>query len=143
MTLSLNDSDLFRQHAFVGGEWKVSGSGKTMIVDNPSTGETIGSIPACTADETRSAIESARVAQIAWRRSSAAERSALLMGWYQLMLDNLDDLATIMTLEQGKPLAEARGRLPMLPPSSNGSRQKLSICREVRWFPRQIGGSLF
>lgn len=111
MTLSLNDSDLFRQHAFVGGEWKVSGSGKTMIVDNPSTGETIGSIPACTADETRSAIESARVAQIAWRRSSAAERSALLMGWYQLMLDNLDDLATIMTLEQGKPLAEARGEV--------------------------------
>ncbi|GBD57879.1 NAD-dependent succinate-semialdehyde dehydrogenase [Gluconobacter wancherniae] len=111
MTLSLNDSDLFRQHAFVGGEWKVSGSGKTMTVDNPSTGETIGSIPACTADETRSAIESARIAQIAWRRSSAAERSALLMGWYQLMLDNLDDLATIMTLEQGKPLAEARGEV--------------------------------
>jgi len=111
MTLSLNDSDLFRQHAFVGGQWKASASGKTMTVDNPSTGETIGSIPACTVDETRSAIESARVAQIAWRRSSAAQRSALLMSWYQLMLDNLDDLATIMTLEQGKPLAEARGEV--------------------------------
>ncbi|WP_367160273.1 NAD-dependent succinate-semialdehyde dehydrogenase [Kozakia baliensis] len=111
MTFSLNDPDLFRQHAFLGGEWKASGSGKTMTVDNPSKGETIGTIPACTADETRAAIESARIAQIEWRRSSAAQRSALLMSWYQLMLDNLDDLATIMTLEQGKPLAEARGEV--------------------------------
>ncbi|MFT9349137.1 MAG: aldehyde dehydrogenase family protein, partial [Gluconobacter japonicus] len=109
MTFFLNDPDLFRQTAFLGGDWKASTSGKTLTVDNPSTGEIIGSIPACTAEETRAAIESARIAQGKWRRSSAAERAGLLMAWYQLMLDHADDLAKIMTLEQGKPLTEAKG----------------------------------
>lgn len=111
MTFSLNDPDLFRQTAFLGGDWKASTSGKTLTVDNPSTGEIIGSIPTCTAEETRAAIESARIAQGKWRRSSAAERAGLLMAWYQLMLDHADDLAKIMTLEQGKPLAEAKGEV--------------------------------
>ncbi|MBR0559781.1 NAD-dependent succinate-semialdehyde dehydrogenase [Neokomagataea anthophila] len=111
MTFSLNDPDLFRQTAFLGGDWKTSVSGKSLTVDNPSTGEMIGTIPACTAAETHAAIESARLAQATWRRSSAAERGGLLMAWHQLMLDHTDDLAQIMTLEQGKPLAEAKGEV--------------------------------
>ncbi|GBR46296.1 NAD-dependent succinate-semialdehyde dehydrogenase [Neokomagataea thailandica] len=111
MTFSLNDPDLFRQTAFLGGDWKTSTSGKSLTVDNPSTGEVIGTIPACTAEETGAAIESAQVAQAKWRRSSSAERAALLMAWYQLMLDHTEDLAQIMTMEQGKPLVEAKGEV--------------------------------
>lgn len=109
MTFSLKDPDLFRQTAFLSGVWKASTSGQCMKVDNPSTGESIGTIPACTAEETREAIESARVAQARWRRSSAAERAGLLMRWYQLMLDHTDDLARIMTLEQGSRFMRQRG----------------------------------
>lgn len=111
MTMHLDDSTLFREQAFLGGAWVGAATGETMVVDNPSTGAVIGTIPCCSAAETREAIASAAVAQAAWRKVPAAERAAFLMRWYRLMVDHADDLARIMTTEQGKPFAEARGEV--------------------------------
>ncbi|UFM67487.1 NAD-dependent succinate-semialdehyde dehydrogenase (plasmid) [Paracoccus sp. MA] len=82
-----------------------------MEVMNPATGRAMGTMPDCTADETAQAIAAAERAMLAWRKRTHAERADLLMGWYQLMLDHADDLAQILTAEQGKPLAEARGEV--------------------------------
>ncbi|NHN88800.1 NAD-dependent succinate-semialdehyde dehydrogenase [Acetobacter conturbans] len=108
---NLADPSLFREQAYIAGEWMASASGKTLSVTNPATGETIGTIPACTAAETQRAIEAADRAQGKWKTSSPGERADILMAWYDLILANIDDLALIMTVEQGKPLAEARGEV--------------------------------
>ncbi len=109
--LPLKDPDLFRQANLIGGQWVQADSGKTIAVRNPATGEVVGHVPAMGAAETRRAIDAAAAAFGAWRAMLAKERSAILRRLNDLMLANADDLAAIMTAEQGKPLAEAKGEV--------------------------------
>ena len=109
--LPLKDPKLFREQCYLDGAWTGADSKKTFTVNNPATGDTIGSVPDLGAAETRRAIEAAERALVAWRAKTAKERSAVLRKWNDLILANLDDLALILTTEQGKPLAEARGEL--------------------------------
>jgi succinate-semialdehyde dehydrogenase/glutarate-semialdehyde dehydrogenase len=109
--LSLKDPDLFRQANYIDGQWVRADSGKTLAVKNPATGEVVGHVPAMGAAETRRAIEAANAAWPAWRAMLAKERGAILRRLNDLMLANADDLAAIMTAEQGKPLAEAKGEV--------------------------------
>ncbi len=109
--MNLKDPSLFRQQAYLNGEWCNADGGGTHAVSNPATGETIGSVPLMGAAETRRAIAAADEAWRLWRRKTAKERSIILRKWNDLMLANLDDLALIMTTEQGKPLAESRGEI--------------------------------
>jgi len=109
--LQLKDSSLLRQQAYLNGAWVDADSGQTFDVTNPATGETIGTVPLMGAAETRRAIDAANAAWPAWRKKSAKERAAVLRRWYDLIVENSDDLALIMTTEQGKPLAEAKGEI--------------------------------
>ena len=109
--MHLNDSSLFRQQCFIDGEWVDADSSETVNVVNPANGETIGTMPNAGATETRRAIEAADAAWPAWRKYTAKERSAVIRAWHALILANADDLAMLMTLEQGKPLAEAKGEI--------------------------------
>ncbi|MCB8840359.1 NAD-dependent succinate-semialdehyde dehydrogenase [Aurantimonas sp. VKM B-3413] len=102
---------LLRQKGWVGGNWIASDSGETIAVTNPATGETLGTVPAMGAAETRRAVDAAETAFASWRKRTNAERAGLLMAWYDLMLKHADELALILTLEQGKPLAEAKGEI--------------------------------
>jgi succinate-semialdehyde dehydrogenase / glutarate-semialdehyde dehydrogenase len=110
-TLPLKDPSLFRQANFINGKWVEADSGATIEVRSPSTGEVVGTVPAMGAAETRRAIEAAAKAQPAWRAMTAKERAAILRRLFDLMLANTDDLAVIMTAEQGKPLSESRGEI--------------------------------
>jgi succinate-semialdehyde dehydrogenase/glutarate-semialdehyde dehydrogenase len=109
--LNLKDPSLLRQQAFVAGDWVDADDGGTVAVVNPATGQTLGTVPMCGAAETRRAIAAAEVAQRAWAQVSAKERAATLRRLNDLMLANTDDLALIMTSEQGKPLAESKGEI--------------------------------
>ncbi|MCG8546888.1 MAG: NADP-dependent succinate-semialdehyde dehydrogenase [Alphaproteobacteria bacterium] len=109
--MKLNDSSLFRQQCYVDGAWADADSGETIPVNNPATDEVLGTIPKMGTSETRRAIEAANAAYPAWRGMLAKERSAILRRWNDLMLENQDDLALLMTSEQGKPLAEAKGEI--------------------------------
>ncbi|MBV8576399.1 MAG: NAD-dependent succinate-semialdehyde dehydrogenase, partial [Acetobacteraceae bacterium] len=109
--LPLKDPTLFRQANCIDGRWVEADSGKTVVVRNPATGEAVGEVPAMGAAETRRAIEAADRALPAWRGLLAKERAAILRKLNDLMLANTDDLAVIMTAEQGKPLAESRGEI--------------------------------
>ncbi|ADJ62594.1 NADP-dependent succinate-semialdehyde dehydrogenase [Herbaspirillum seropedicae] len=109
--LQLKDPALLRQQAFVNGQWCDADQGERLAVHNPANGELLGHVPLMGAAETRRAIEAANAAWPAWKKKTAKERSAILRRWYELMLANTDDLALIMTAEQGKPLAEARGEI--------------------------------
>ncbi|WP_439595952.1 NADP-dependent succinate-semialdehyde dehydrogenase [Falsiroseomonas sp.] len=109
--LPLKDPDLFRQANCIGGKWVQADGGKTIAVRNPATGEVIGEVPALGAAETRRAIEAAHAALAGWRAMLAKDRAAILRKLNDLMLANTDDLAAIMTAEQGKPLAESKGEI--------------------------------
>jgi succinate-semialdehyde dehydrogenase/glutarate-semialdehyde dehydrogenase len=109
--LPLRDPTLFRQANCIDGKWVQADSGKTLVVKNPATGEAIGEVPALGAAETRRAIEAAHRAQPAWRAMLAKERAAILRKLNDLMLENTEDLAVIMTAEQGKPLSESKGEI--------------------------------
>ncbi|HEK1010610.1 MULTISPECIES: NADP-dependent succinate-semialdehyde dehydrogenase [unclassified Pseudomonas] len=109
--MQLKDAQLFRQQAFINGEWLDADSGQTINVTNPATGEVIGTVPKMGTAETRRAIEAADKALPAWRALTAKERSTKLRRWFELMIENQDDLARLMTTEQGKPLAEAKGEI--------------------------------
>ncbi len=109
--LKLNDPTLLRQQCYLDGEWRDARGGGTRPVTNPATGDVLGTVPNMGADETRLAIEAAAAAFPAWAARTAKDRSTLLRRWHDLMLANADDLATLMTAEQGKPLAEARGEI--------------------------------
>ena len=111
MTLNLKDPTLLRRQCYVDGQWLDARSGGTKPVTNPATGAVLGTVPFMGADETRAAIEAAAVAFPAWAARTAKDRATLLRRWHDLMLANADDLATLMTAEQGKPLAEARGEI--------------------------------
>ena len=109
--LKLKDPTLLRQQAYVAGAWIDADDGKTVAVTNPATGEQLGTVPMCGTAETERAIKAADVAQRQWAQVPAKERSAILRKLGDLMLANTDDLALIMTSEQGKPLAEAKGEI--------------------------------
>ena len=109
--MQLNDLTLFRQQAFINGEWRDALSSDVITVTNPANGEELGSVPKMGAEETRDAIQAAHRALPAWRQLTAKERAAILRRWFDLMMANQDDLARLMTLEQGKPLAEAKGEI--------------------------------
>ncbi len=109
--LPLKDPSLFRQADFIDGKWVEAASGRSIGVVNPATGETLGTVPALSAAETRAAIEAAHRAQKPWRALLAKERAAILRRLFELMMANQEDLAQIMTAEQGKPLAESRGEI--------------------------------
>ncbi len=110
-TLALKDPSLFRQQAYVNGEWQAAASGETFDVRNPATGALLGTVPAMGTAETRQAIDAANAAWPAWRKKTAKERAAILRKWHDLMMANADDLALILTTEQGKSLAEAKGEI--------------------------------
>ncbi|RQR61849.1 NADP-dependent succinate-semialdehyde dehydrogenase I [Burkholderia sp. Bp9125] len=110
-TLSLKDPSLFRQQAYVNGAWQGAANGETFEVRNPATGGLVGVVPAMGAAETRQAIEAANAAWPAWRKKTAKERAAILRKWHDLMMEHADDLALILTTEQGKSLAEAKGEI--------------------------------
>ena len=110
-TPSLTDEGLFRQQAYVDGLWVEADSGATIEVSNPASGELLGTVPCLGSAETARAIEAAERAWPAWRGKTGKERSDLLRRWFELILENRQDLAVLMTLEQGKPLAESRGEI--------------------------------
>ena len=107
----LADPDLMRQQALIGGRWVDAENDATVEVTDPATGAVLGTVPDITGDQTRAAIAAADAAFADWRRRPSAERAELLMAWHDLMVAAADDLAMILTLEQGKPLAEARGEI--------------------------------
>jgi len=108
---NLRDDSLFRQHCYINGAWVGANDGATAPVTNPADGTAIGTVPKCGADETRQALEAAQTALAGWRGMTARERAVKLRAWYELIMANQEDLALIMTTEQGKPLAEARGEI--------------------------------
>jgi succinate-semialdehyde dehydrogenase/glutarate-semialdehyde dehydrogenase len=110
-TLQLKDQKLFRQQCYVDGQWVGADSGETIVVTNPANGAAMGTVPKMGAGETRHAIEAAERALPAWRAKTGKERAAILRRWFDLMMANQDDLALLMTSEQGKPLAEAKGEI--------------------------------
>ncbi len=109
--MKLKDKHLFREKGVIAGRWMPAKSGETLEVHNPSSGEKIGSVPKMGADETRMAIESAAKAFPEWSQKTAKERSQILRKWADLILEHVEDLAAIMTSEQGKPLPEAKGEV--------------------------------
>ena len=109
--MDLQDNSLFHEKCFIDGKWIDADGGESIPVTNPATGETLGTVPKMGAAETARAIDAANAAMPAWRAKTAQERAVILRKWYNLMLENQDDLAVLMTLEQGKPLAEARGEV--------------------------------
>ncbi|MEP7350218.1 MAG: NAD-dependent succinate-semialdehyde dehydrogenase [Sphingorhabdus sp.] len=130
MMLELKDTGLLRQAALIGDEWVPAAGRASVAVIDPATGDAIGAVPDCTAAETESAIAAAEAAWPQWRARTAHDRAVLLERWHALVLDNLDDLARIMTAENGKPYAEAQGEI----------RYAASF---IKWFAeegRRIGG---
>ena len=107
--MKLNDETLLRDRCFVNGQW--IGGQESLPVTNPANGEEVGRVPKLGGDETRQAIDAANAALPGWRARTAADRGAILRRWYELMHENADDLAAIMTLEQGKPLTESKGEI--------------------------------
>jgi succinate-semialdehyde dehydrogenase/glutarate-semialdehyde dehydrogenase len=110
-TVPLKNDFLLRQRCYIRGAWIDADDGKTISVTNPATGEVIGTVPKMGAAETRRAIEAADAAMVGWRRRTAKERAGVLRRWFDLIMANQEDLATLMTAEQGKPLSEARGEI--------------------------------
>jgi succinate-semialdehyde dehydrogenase/glutarate-semialdehyde dehydrogenase len=129
--IDLNDETLFRQTSLIDGVWRNAADGATVAVTNPATGAVLGTVPDCGEAETRAAINAAEASLPAWKARTHAERAKLLEQWHALIASNAEDLARILTLEQGKPLAEARGEI------SYGNAF-------VKWFAeeaRRIGGT--
>jgi succinate-semialdehyde dehydrogenase/glutarate-semialdehyde dehydrogenase len=109
--MQLTDSDLFRQQCYVDGKWVAAIARDPIDVTNPATGEILGSVPNLGVDETRAAIEAAARAFGSWRSQTAKQRSVIMMRFYTLIMEHQEDLAVLMTAEQGKPLAESRGEI--------------------------------
>ncbi|KJV10561.1 succinate-semialdehyde dehydrogenase [Elstera litoralis] len=122
--MKLTDTALFRQHAYINGQWVDADSGATLSVDNPATGASLGTVPSMGAVETRRAIDAASAAFPLWAAKTAKERANILSRWADLITQNVEDLAQLMTNEQGKPLAEARGEI-------------LSGAAYIQWFAEE------
>ncbi|WP_428561606.1 MAG: NAD-dependent succinate-semialdehyde dehydrogenase [Solidesulfovibrio sp. DCME] len=116
--------ELLREACFIGGEWVAADGGEAIPVTNPATGETLGTVPKCGRPETARAIAAAAEAWPAWRAMTAIERADILLRWRELIMKNQEELARLMTLEQGKPLAEARGEIGF-------------GCSFLRWFAEE------
>ncbi|MDN3516306.1 NAD-dependent succinate-semialdehyde dehydrogenase [Aquisalimonas lutea] len=124
MTVNLNDPQLLKNQAYVGGEWAPAAAGATFAVRNPATGETLGTVPDMTAADTRQAIAAAEEAFAGWRATPARKRSKILRKWFDLITEHADDLGALLTAEQGKPHAEAKGEV-------------LSGAAYVEWFAEE------
>jgi len=111
ITSILKDSSLFREQGYINGRWLDADGGKTIEVFNPATGQLLGSVPNMGASETRLAIDAANAAWKNWRNKTAKERSAVLLNWFRLVIEHQEDLAMLMTAEQGKPFAEAKSEI--------------------------------
>ena len=111
--MELNNKSLFKEKCYVNGSWVESQSGDFLEVNNPATQEIIGKVPKFTKDETKKVIENASNAFQTWKNTTAKERSVILKKWGDLIVENVEDLAKIMTIEQGKPVAEAKGEILM------------------------------
>ena len=109
--MQLKDPKLFREQAYIDGKWAGADRGGTVAIDNPASGERLGTVPEMGAAETRRAIEAAERALPEWRGRTAKERASILRRWHDLMMANQEDLAQLMTAEQGKPLSESRGEI--------------------------------
>ena len=109
--MNLKDPSLFRQQCYIDGAWADADDGGTIDVDNPADNSVIGTVPRMGAGETRRAIEAANDAYPGWRARTGKERAAILRRWYELVIENQEDLAVLMTTEQGKPLAESMGEI--------------------------------
>jgi succinate-semialdehyde dehydrogenase / glutarate-semialdehyde dehydrogenase len=107
MQLNLTDSGLLKTQAYINGQWADADSGEVLAVTNPATGELIAEVARCGAAETRRMIDTANAAQHSWAKSTVKQRAALLRRWYNLVMDHREDLARLITAEQGKPIAEA------------------------------------
>jgi succinate-semialdehyde dehydrogenase / glutarate-semialdehyde dehydrogenase len=128
--MKLQDEKLFRQQCYINGEWVDALNRGTIPVTNPANGETLGTVPRMGAEETRQAIEAADKALPGWRAKTAKERAQVLRKWFDLMMANQEDLATLMTAEQGKPSRAARSPMPR--PSSSGSARRASASMAIR-----------
>jgi succinate-semialdehyde dehydrogenase/glutarate-semialdehyde dehydrogenase len=109
MAMQLRDPQLFRDQAYIDGQWTAADSGATVAIHDPASGVRLAAVPDMGAAETRRAIAAADAAWPAWRALTAKKRGAILRRWFELIVEHADDLALLMTSEQGKPLAEARG----------------------------------
>jgi succinate-semialdehyde dehydrogenase/glutarate-semialdehyde dehydrogenase len=107
----LADPALFRQACYVDGAWVAARTGESIVVDNPATGEPVGVVPKLGAADTRRAIDAASRAFVSWRKTTAKDRAKVMRRWFELMLEHREDLARLMTTEQGKPLVESRGEV--------------------------------
>ncbi|MGF1610593.1 MAG: aldehyde dehydrogenase family protein, partial [Kiloniellales bacterium] len=107
----LRDATLFREFAYSGGEWRAARSGRSIEVSNPANGDWIGAVPALSGDESRAAVDAAERCFSSWAARLPQERATVLRRWYELIRESREDLALIMTLEQGKPISEARGEI--------------------------------
>ncbi|TAL88393.1 MAG: NAD-dependent succinate-semialdehyde dehydrogenase [Candidimonas sp.] len=111
LPIHLQDTTLYRTQSYINGQWVAADDASTFTVDNPSTGAIIAKVSNLGAAETQRAIDAANKAQKAWRARTGKDRAAVLRRWFDLILANAEDLAQIMTLEQGKPIAESRGEI--------------------------------
>jgi len=109
--IRLKDPTLFKERGFIAGQWVAADSAQATQIHNPANGEMLGSVPNMGAAEARRAIEAAHAALAPWAKKTAGERARLMRRWFDLMMANQEDLAIIMTAEQGKPLAESRGEI--------------------------------
>ena len=109
--ITLKNNSLFKEQGYINGQWRNATSGQTLAVTNPYNGEELGAVPDMGKEECREAIDAAKAAFDIWRNYTASKRAKILKNWYQLQLDNLEDLARLLTMEQGKPLAEAKGEV--------------------------------
>jgi succinate-semialdehyde dehydrogenase/glutarate-semialdehyde dehydrogenase len=109
--ITLKDQKLFRQACYVDGAWVNARSSATINVDNPATGEVLGTVPKLSAAETNDAVAAADRALAGWRKKTAKERAGVMRRWFDLMMANQEDLAVLMTTEQGKPITESRGEV--------------------------------
>jgi succinate-semialdehyde dehydrogenase/glutarate-semialdehyde dehydrogenase len=110
-TLNLNNPELLCEQAYINGEWVSAADGSTFEVTNPADGSLVATVPQLGVEEAQQAVEAADNAWIAWRNRTAKDRAAILRRWYELILASKDDLAALMTAEQGKPLAESAGEI--------------------------------
>ena len=111
MSIQLTDNSLLKTQAHINGKWVDADCGETLAVTNPATGALIAEVAKCGAAETKRMIEAAAVAQKLWAKSTVKERAAVLRRWFSLVLENREDLAKLITAEQGKPIAEARAEI--------------------------------
>ncbi len=109
--MNLNNQSLFRQQCYIDGQWCIADNGETIQVTNPANSEVVAKVPKMDVAETRAALAAAEKAQVGWRNMLAKDRANILRRWFELMMENQEDLAQLMTLEQGKPLLESRGEI--------------------------------